>query len=140
MIVLDTNVLSELMRPEPESAVVQWTERQPRASLYLASISQAEILLGIAVLPEGKRRTLLLQTAQAMFAEEFGGRILPLSEAAAPHYAVIVSTRRAAGKPIAAFDALIAATARAAGAAVATRDVDGFIDCGVRVLNPWRSV
>ena len=139
MIILDTNVLSELMRPEPDAAVLSWIAAQPRSSLYTTSITQAEILFGIALLKNGKRKTSLAAAAEAMFGEDLAGRVLAFDAKAAPAYAAIVSERRHAGAPIDGFDALIAAIARAAGAAVATRDTGGFSDCGVTLINPWQA-
>ena len=110
MIVLDTNVLSELMRSEPAAAVFAWVSAQPRTTLYTTSVSKAEILYGIAVLPEGRRRLALAVAAEAMFADDFAGRVLPFDEAAAVQYAEIVAARRREGCPIEAFDAQIAAT------------------------------
>ena len=137
MIVLDTNVISELMRAEPHPAVVSWVARQPRALLYTTYINQAEILYGIRALPEGRRRTALAAAAEAVFAEDFAGRILPFEAAAAARYADIVVARRQAGNPIEGFDALIAATALGAGASVATRDIAGFSGCGLTLIDPW---
>ncbi len=139
MIVLDTNVISELIRPEPDPAVLAWVATQPRASLYTTSISQAEILYGVAALPAGRRRDAYDVVVAAIFSEDFAGRVLPFDGAAAEHYARIVTTRRAAGTPIEGFDALIAATVAAAGFAVATRDVGGFEGCGLAVINPWQA-
>jgi hypothetical protein len=137
MIVLDTNVISELMRPESHPAVLAWVAAQPRATLYTTGINQAEILYGIAVLPDGRRRTALAAAAEAMFADDFADRVLPFSGAAAMHYANIVAARRRAGTPIEGFDALIAATALAAGADIATRDIGGFDGCGLTLIDPW---
>lgn len=137
MIVLDTNVISELMRSAPDPAVLAWVAAQPRESLCTTGINQAEILFGIAALPKGRRRDGLAAAAEAMFAEDFAGRVLPFTGAAAAHYARIVTTRRQAGQPIEAFDALIAATASAAEASVATRDTGGFQGCGLILINPW---
>ena len=137
MIVLDTNVLSELMRAEPDARVLAWVAAQPRALLCTTHINQAEILYGIAALPEGRRRTALAVAAEAIFAEDFAGRILPFGAAATARYADIVLARRRAGNPIEGFDALIAATALAAGAGVATRDTGGFAGCGLSLINPW---
>ena len=137
MIVLDTNVISELMRAEPHPAVLAWVAVQPRALLYTTHINQAEILYGIAALPEGRRRTALAAAAAAMFAEDFAGRILPFEARAAARYPDIVLARRRAGNPIEGFDALIAATALAAGASVATRDTGGFTGCGLTLIDPW---
>jgi toxin FitB len=135
VIVLDTNVLSELMRSEPAAAVFAWVSAQPRATLYTTSVSKAEILYGIAVLPEGRRSLAL--AAEAMFADDFEGRVLPFDEAAAVHYAEIVAARRREGRPIEAFDAQIAATALVAGAGLATRDTGDFAGCGLTLINPW---
>lgn len=137
MIVLDTNVISELMRPQPHAGVVAWVAAQPRATLYTTSITRAEILYGIAVMPEGRRRDGLAALVAAMFDDDFAGRVLPFTAEAAPHYARIVAVRRQAGKPIEGFDALIAATALAAGGSVATRDVGGFAKCGLTIIDPW---
>lgn len=137
MIVLDTNVLSELMRSQPAPAVVAWVNRQARSMLYTTSISKAEILFGIAAMPDGRRRTALAAMADAMFNDDFAGRILAFDASAAVHYAEIGAARRRAGRPVGIPDAQIAATARSAGAAVATRDITGFEDCGVALIDPW---
>ena len=137
MIVLDTNVLSELVRSEPAAVVFAWVSAQPRAMLYTTSVNQAEILYGIAVLPEGRRRVALAAAAEAMFADDFAARVLPFDQAAAVHYAEIVAARRREGRPIEAMDAQIAATALVAGAALATRDTRDFAGCGLAVINPW---
>ena len=137
MIILDTNVISELMRQQPDTAVLAWVAAQSRPSLYTTSINRAEILYGVAALPAGRRRDAYDAVVAAIFAEEFAGRVLPFDGAAAEHYARIVSTRRAAGAPIEGFDGLIAAIAAAAGFAVATRDVGGFEGCGLDIINPW---
>ncbi|MGD0635580.1 MAG: PIN domain-containing protein [Beijerinckiaceae bacterium] len=139
MIVLDTNVISELMRARPDPAVQGWIRAQPRSTLYTASACQAEILYGIAALPDGKRRNELASAAEAMFSEDFAGRVLSFDSAAAAHYAEIAVARRRTGEPIEAFDALIAATALAARARVATRDTAGFAGCGLSLVDPWAS-
>jgi len=135
VIVLDTNVISELMRAEPDARVLAWVAAQPRALLCTTHINQAEILYGIAALPEGRRRAALAVAAEAVFAEDFAGRILPFGAAAVARYSDIVLARRRAGNPIEGFDALIAATALAAGAGIATRDSGGFADCGLTLIN-----
>ena len=137
MIVLDTNVISELMRPQPDAGVVAWVASQPRATLHTTSITRAEILYGVAAMPDGRRRDGLAALVEAMFTEEFSGRILPFTAEAAPHYARIVAARRQVGTPIEGFDALIAATTLAAGGRVATRDVSGFAGCGLTIVDPW---
>ena len=137
MIVLDTNVLSEMMRPTPHPGVLAWMEAQPRGQLYTTHITQAEILYGIAAMPEGRRRASLAEAAAAMFAEDFAGRILSFGPAAAARYPGIVLARRRAGKPIEGLDALIAAIALGVGATVATRDTGGFAGSGVPLIDPW---
>jgi toxin FitB len=139
VIILDTNVLSELMRSQPAAAVFAWVAAQPRAVLYTTSVNKAEILYGIAALPDGRRRASLAATAEAMFTDDFAGRVLPFDEEAAVHYAEVVAARRREGRPIEAFDAQIAATAQAAGADLATRDVGDFAGCGLTLVNPWET-
>jgi predicted nucleic acid-binding protein len=137
MIILDTNVLSELMRSQPDHTVLAWAAREPLTTLFTTSISKAEILYGVELLPEGRRRTILAEAAQRMLTEAFADRILPFDAGAASYYAAIAASRRRAGRPIDVPDAQIAAIALAVGAAVATRDVDGFESCGVTLVNPW---
>jgi toxin FitB len=139
MIILDTNVLSELMKPRPSAAVVAWVASQPAATLHTTSITQAEILHGLMLLPAGRRRRALEEAARAMFAEDFEDRILGFGSDAALPYAQIASDRRGAGRPISHFDAQIAAVARSTGAIVATRNIEDFDGCGVTVVNPWQS-
>jgi toxin FitB len=134
---LDTNVLSELLRSAPEPSVLQWLAAQPAEGLFVSAVTQAEMMLGARLLPSGKRRTALESALRGMFDEDFAGRVLPFDSAAVPAYAEIVATRRAAGRPIAQFDAQIAAIARQLGMGVATRNVDDFIGCGVGLVNPW---
>lgn len=137
MIILDTNVLSELMRPKPSTAVVGWVASQPSSSLHTTSITQAEILHGILLLPAGRRRAALEAAAVAMFAEDFADRILGFGSDAAAAYARMAADRRRAGRPISHFDAQIAAIAMTAGAAVATRNVADFGGLGLKVADPW---
>jgi toxin FitB len=135
VIVLDTNVISELMRPRPDPMVVRWVAAQPTAMLCTTSLNKAEILYGIAVLPGGRRRAALLAAAEAVFSEDL--KVLPFDDAAAVRYADIVADRSRTGRRIEAFDALIAATALAAGADLATRDVSGFEGIGLALIDPW---
>lgn len=135
---IDTNVLSECMRPQPSEAVVAWLDRLPAEEVWISAISRAEIALGLALMPAGKRQAALARAAQAMFEEDFGGRCLPFDERAALHYAAIVAQRTRAGRPISTEDAQIAAIALAHGLTLATRNVSDFegID-GLAVVNPW---
>lgn len=137
MIILDTNVVSELMKSAPAEPVARWIAGQPASTLYTTSITQAEILHGILLLPAGKRRTALEAAAESMFDEDFGGRMLPFGGDAARAYAQIAAQRRRAGRPISHFDAQIAAIARSARAAVATRNVSDYTGCDIDVRNPW---
>ena len=137
MIVLDTNVISELMKATPAERVMNWVGGQPLSTLCTTSNTQAEILHGIMLLPSGKRRVAIAAAADAMFAVEFGGRILAFDSDATHPYARIATARRRAGHPISHFDAQIAAIAHAAGATVATRNVVDFEGCGVKIVNPW---
>ena len=139
MIVLDTNVLSELMRPEPDAAVTDWVAARSAADLFVTTITQAEILHGVLLLPRGRRRDAIEAAANAMFQEDFAGRILPFNSPAARAYAEIAVARRQAGRPISQFDAQIAAIAKSTGAGVATRNVPDFEGCGIRVIDPWQS-
>lgn len=139
MILLDTNVLSELMRPKPADSVLRWMALQPATGLYTTSVTQAEILHGILLLPQGRRRQAFEAAAEAMFDRDLRGRILPFGSDAARTYASIAAARRRAGRPISHFDAQIAAIARVAGADLATRNVDDYEGCGVRLINPFGS-
>lgn len=134
---LDTNVLSELLRAEPSPEVVAWVAAQPPESLYVTAVTQAEMMLGARLLPTGKRRTALEGMLAAMFEEDFAERILPFDAAAVRAYVEIVSRRRSLGRPIAQFDAQIAAIARQSGATLATRNTADFSHCGVALFDPW---
>jgi len=138
MIILDTNVISELMKAVPDNAVLSWLSACPAVDLYTTTITQAEILYGIMLLPPGKRRTAIESAADAMFNEDFAGRILPFGSDAVHPYARIASERSRSGHPISHFDAQIAAIASAAGATILTRNTRDFDRCAVRVVNPWK--
>src|ERR1019366_1697559 len=137
MIILDTNVLSELMRPKPSAQVVSWVEEQPAAELFTTSITEAEIFYGIELLAKGKRREGLLAAADAMFDEDFTGRILDFDSDAARVFSRIATRRRALGQPISHPDAQIAAIAHLRSALLATRNTADFANCGIRVIDPW---
>jgi predicted nucleic acid-binding protein len=139
MIVLDTNVLSELMRPAPADGVVRWITNRPATSLSTTTITQAELLHGVLLLPKGRRRDALEEAVQVMFEKLFAGRVMPFDSDAAHAYARIAAARRRAGRPISQPDAQIAAIARSTGCDLATRNVTDFEGCGVEILDPWRS-
>jgi predicted nucleic acid-binding protein len=139
MLILDTNVLSAIMGARPVPEVAAWIAGQPDDALFTTTICQAEILSGIAVMPEGRRRSALEMAAQAIFTDDFGGRVLPFDAAAATAYADIYAARRRVGRPATPLDLMIAAIARANSAHVVTRDVGGFEDCGVPLIDPWRA-
>ena len=136
-VLLDTNVLSELLRADPDPAVLSWFARQNPESLFASSVTQAEMLLGTRLLPAGRRRSALQAAMQAMFANDFAGRILSFDSGAAQAYAEVVHARRASGRPISQFDAQIAAIAVHHGARVATRNRRDFEGCGIEVVDPW---
>jgi predicted nucleic acid-binding protein len=136
MIILDTNVLSELMRPTPSSRVVAWIAKQPAAQLFTTSITEAEIFYGLELLTKGKRREGLLAAAEAMFAEDLAGRVVGFDSDAARAFSTIAAHRRALGRPITHADAQIAAITQVRGAKLATRNVADFKDCGLAALGP----
>jgi len=137
VILLDTSVISELMRTEPAQAVLDWFDTRPPAELFLSAVSEAELRTGAAILPAGKRRDALAASINAMIEEEFTGRVLPFDSAAAKAYAVIAASRPATGRPIMEADCQIAAIARVRAAAVATRNVADFEGCGIEIVDPW---
>jgi predicted nucleic acid-binding protein len=137
MIILDTNVLSELMTPKPSGRVTAWVRKQPATDLFTTSITEAEIFYGIELLPQGKRREGLLVAAESMFTEDLAGRIFAFESDAARFFAAIAARRYALGRPISHADAQIAAIARMRGATLATRNVADFKDCGIEVIDPW---
>ena len=139
MIVLDTDVLSELMRQVPDERVVQWMDNEPDSSLFTTTVTQAEILYGASVLPAGKKRQALSTAVDAMFGHDFKGRVLPFDSPAAVAFAGICSDRARLGRPITQFDAQIAAIARSRGAALATRNTPDFDECGIQVIDPWQA-
>lgn len=135
-IVLDTNVLSELMNTQGSKRVKNWVATQPREKLFITTITQAEILYGIAILPDGKRSQALKETAQAMFIEDFAEKILPFEEKAAVCFAEIAAHRKKIGRPISQADAQIAAICLANNAEIATRNVEDFRECQIKIINP----
>jgi predicted nucleic acid-binding protein len=137
MFLIDTNVISELMRAAPAPSVLNWFSTQDPSTLYLSAVTEAELRTGIAILPAGQRREGLKAALDATIAEDFEGRILPFDTDSAKTYAEIAAGRRSAGRPIADADCQIAAIARATGMPVVTRNTRDFEGCGVDVINPW---
>lgn len=121
----------------PEPSVLRWINKQPPARLFTTTITQGEVLYGIRVLADGRRRSRLWDAARQIFAEDFAGQVLSFDADAADMYAEIASSRRSAGRPISQFDAMIAAIARSRGASLATRNTKDFFDCGIEVIDPW---
>lgn len=137
MIVLDTNVVSEPLKPEPNPAVLAWLNIQEPATLYLTAVNLAELLAGIEVMPAGRRRTKLRHVLLDQMMLLFNGRVLPFDEKAAEVFARVTAGARAAGNPISFADAAIASIACAHGLMLATRNVRDFKGTGVELLDPW---
>jgi predicted nucleic acid-binding protein len=137
VIVLDTNVISEMMRPAPDDRVAGWLASQSASGLFTTTLTQAEILYGLSLLPPGRRRDELLAAARPIFDEDLAGRILAFDSEAARIYPAIAAGRRLSGRPISQIDAQIAAIARSRGARLATRNVRDFDDCGLEIIDPW---
>jgi toxin FitB len=135
--ILDTNVISEPMQASPSATVLTWWSQQQPGALFITTVTVAEILYGIELLPHGKRRAALLAGAERMFGKVLVGRILPFDEDAARTFPEIAIRRRAHGRPISDLDAQIAAIACSRDAILATRNTADFEGCGVRLVNPW---
>lgn len=138
MIIQDTNLFSELVRPAPNPHVLAWYARLGNDDLAVTAVSAAELLYGLELMPHGRRRQQLARYIGVQLSP-FADRILPFDADAAPHYAAIVATRRASGRPIGVQDAMIAAIARAHGMALATRNTKDFEGTGVELINPWEA-
>jgi predicted nucleic acid-binding protein len=139
MILLDTNVVSEPLRRQPEIRVVEWIDAQPLETLYLSTITVAELRAGVALLPPGRRRTGLHENLEERVLPLFAGRVLPFDLLCTTAYAGLMAKARSKGLAIAAADGYIAAIALANGFAVATRDIGPFAAAGARVIDPWRA-
>ncbi|MDF1489231.1 type II toxin-antitoxin system VapC family toxin [Tessaracoccus caeni] len=137
MIVLDTNILSEPFKPEPAPQVLGWLDAQDIRTLFLTTITLAEVRTGIAVLPDGKRKSVLEQRFEGEVVPQFNGRILPFDEPATVEFARLTARLRAAGRGIDTMDALIAAVCLSTGHALATRNVSHFKDTRIDLINPW---
>jgi predicted nucleic acid-binding protein len=138
VIVLDTNVLSELIRPAPEPKVLAWLEAQALDALFTTAISRAEMLFGVHILPDGRRRDDLLREVKAIFSEDLAGCVLAFDDAAADAYAEIAAQCRRIGRPSSQSDLMIAGIVRARGATLATRNGRDFEGAGITVVDPWR--
>ena len=139
MIILDTNVVSEPMKPNGNPAVRDWLDRQVAETLYLTATSLSELLVGIEILPRGKRREGFATALNELLVRLFGPRILPFDRAAAMAYAPLIGRARDSGCPVSVADGQIGAIAEVHGYAVATRDTAPFLAAGVAVINPWES-
>lgn len=137
MIILDTNVLSELSRPAPEPRVLAWMEVQAHDLLFTTAISRGEMIYGACILPAGQRRQHLLEQIEAIFSIDMAGQVLPYDETAADACARIMAQRRAMGRPVQLADAMIAGIAHSRGARLATRNARDFEGCGIALVDPW---
>jgi len=137
VIILDTNVISELARTDPEPNVVTWLDSLPAAEVATTAITVAELLYGVARLPDGRRRAALAETIDALISEDFRGRVEPFDRRAAERYATIVVGREKKGRPIGMADAQIAAICLVRSAPLATRNTGDFADTGIDLINPW---
>ena len=139
MILLDTNVVSEPLRPAPDPRVVEWIDAQALETLFLSAVTVAELRAGVALLPAGKRRASLQDSLEMRVLPLFAGRVLPFDLGCTQAYAELLAKARAAGLAIASADGYIAAIAAANGLAVATRDTRPFEAAGTAVINPWQA-
>jgi hypothetical protein len=137
MILLDTNVISEVMRPRPDPRVAAWIQSLPRKEFWTSSLVVAELLSGIDLMPQGRRQKGLREAFEAMLTEDFHGQVLSFDLAAARHFGEILSARQRLGRPINEMDAQIAATARVHRAAIATRNIKDFQACDITLIDPW---
>lgn len=137
MIVLDTNVISELFKPAPDSGVVSWLEQQAMDSVYTTAITRGELLYGLILLPDGTRRERLLSGLLKIFEERFRDRVLPYDAIAADAHAAIAAHRRQQGRAGSQSDLMIAGIVRSRGLVLATRNVRDFEGCGITLINPW---
>ena len=138
MFILDTNVVSELMRPTPDPVIESWFTKHATSSLFLTAVSEAELRFGLAVMPIGNRQDGLASALKRVLETGFANRILPFDSSAARAYAEIAAARHRAGRPIPVADCQIAAIARSRDMAVATRNVRDFEDVGIEISDPWK--
>lgn len=137
MVVLDTNVVSELIRPSPSPVVQAWVAGQEAKNLFFSAVSEAELRYGLETMPESRRKNALTVEVEGMLREDFIGRILPFDSEAARSYAKIAADCRTAGRPVSLADCQIAAIAHSRGMAVATRNIRDFAGMGIKLIDPW---
>ncbi len=140
MIILDTNVVSELVRPVPETSVIDWLDSLAAAEVATSAITAAEMLYGVARLPSGHRKTALAAAIRALVDEDFADRVVPFDVSASDEYAFVVADCEERGRTIAIADAQIAATCRARQARLATRNTSHFQYSGVELIDPWQAL
>jgi len=139
MIILDTNVISETFRPAPHEGVGSWLRKQDRSALFTTAVNKAELLAGLALMGDGKRKQALANVIATFFGDCLTTTVLGFDEPASLQYARIFAQRRKSGRPISEMDCQIAAIALTGGLAIATRNVDDFANCGIDVINPWEA-
>ena len=137
MIILDTNVLSEILKANPNPQVLSWIRALPSTRLFTTTITRGELFYGVFIMPKGKRRDQLQQVITSLFEVDFSSQILGFDNAAADSYAEIAANRKKEGQPISQFDAMIAAIALSRGADLATRNIKDFVNCNINVIDPW---
>ena len=140
VVLLDTNVVSELIRKSPAPAVEAWVARHSLEDLFFSAVGEAELRYGAAILPAGRRRETLVSDIETMLLDAFEDRVLPFDSEAARAYAELAAVRRSAGRPVAPADCQIAAIARSRNMAVATRNIRDFEDMGIEIIDPWVAV
>jgi hypothetical protein len=139
MIILDTNVLSALMRQTPEQEVVTWVDQQPRSSVWTTAVTVFEIRFGLHILPHGKRRSMLIHAFERLLTEILEDRVVPFDGTAAEHASSAMAARQKKGRPIELRDAMIAGIVLASNATLLTRNVRHFADLPIKLVNPWEA-
>jgi len=137
MIIFDTNVISEILKPLPNEGVIAWIESLSRQMIFTTTVTKSELLYGAFILPEGKKKLEKLKDLRDILDNDFNGKILNFDNDAADAFAEISASRKLLGKPISQFDAMIAAIAKSRGARLATRNTRDFDECGIDIINPW---
>jgi len=137
VIVLDTNVVSELVRPSPNRSVVEWVDEHDSSELVITALTAAELRAGVALLPEGRRRDELGMRIESLLVETFAGNVLAFDVGSSAYYAEVLAVRTRGGRPITTFDAQIAAVCRQYDSVLATRNTTDFTDTGIQLVNPW---